>query len=256
MVCQKYLIPFEEDNMPSAELPETIENQWNIFYRDYPEIYDRFGKVMKQPTAVQEINRHFPLAGLNILDVGSGTGLSTFELAQYAQSVVGIEPEAAMRTIAEQEASRLGITNVRFLEGWAEALPIPGRSVDMVAAITLASLGSEGGITGFAREAERVVKPGGVVLTVNIASRWYGGELSEVILGLPRDRMELDLLDKLFPELGYSLIEFFASQDYGTVENCVQTYGFIFGKKAIDHIRAHHITNITWKINIHYKRVS
>jgi ubiquinone/menaquinone biosynthesis C-methylase UbiE len=241
--------------MPSSDIPETIENQWDIFYRDYPEIYDRFGKVIKQPTAVQEINRHFPLAGMNILDVGSGTGLSTIELAQYAGSVVGIEPEAAMRAIADEEARKLGKTNVRFLQGWAEALPIETQSVDMVVAITLASLYTEEGITGFAREAERVVKTGGVVLTVNIASKWYGGELSEVIMGMPRDRMELDLPDKLFPELGYSLIEFFASQDYGTVENCVQTYGFIFGKKAIDYICAHHKTIITWKINIHYKRV-
>lgn len=242
--------------MPESGIPETIESRWDIFYRDYPEIYDRFGRVVKHPTAVEVINQHFPLAGKTILDVGSGTGLSTFELASYARQVIGIEPEGAMRAVAERAAAEQGIPNVRFLEGWAEALPMEDRSVDMVVAITLASLYTEENIISFAREGERVVRPGGIVLTVDLASQWYGGDLAEVILGIPREQMEIDLRDQLFPGLGYDCIEFFASQDYGTVENAVQTYGFIFGKKAIDYLREHQKTVINWKINIHYKQVS
>jgi tRNA G46 methylase TrmB len=72
-------------------IPETIENQWDIFYRDYPEIYDRWSRIVKRPTAVEIINQHFPLVGKTILDIGSGTGLSTFELARYAHLVFGVE---------------------------------------------------------------------------------------------------------------------------------------------------------------------
>ncbi len=240
--------------MSPTNIPETIENQWDIFYRDYPEIYDRFGRIVKRPTAVEMINQHFPLAGKTILDVGSGTGLSTFELASYAHLVIGVEPEEAMRAVAKRYAVEQGITNVRFLGGWAEALPLEDRSVDMVVAITLASLYSEENIVRFAHESERVVKPGGVVLAVDLASRWYGGELAEIILGMPREQMEIDERDRFFPQLGYTCIECFTTQDYGTVENAVQTYGFIFGKKAIDYIRQHQKTIIEWKVNIHYKQ--
>jgi ubiquinone/menaquinone biosynthesis C-methylase UbiE len=236
-------------------IPETIENQWDIFYRDYPEIYDRWSRIVKRPTAVEIINQHFPLVGKTILDIGSGTGLSTFELARYAHLVFGVEPEEAMRALAERYVAEQGITNVLFLAGRAEGLPVGDRSVDMVVAITLASLYSEENIASFAHESERVVRSGGVVLTVDLASQWYGGELAEVILGIPREQMDISLGDRLFPKLGYDCIEFFTIQDYGTVENTVQTYGFIFGKKVIEYIRKHQKTTIKWKANIHYKQV-
>jgi hypothetical protein len=35
-------------------------------------------------------------------------------------------------------------------------------------------------------------------------------------------------------------------QDYGTTEHAVQTYGFIFGSAAINHLRAHAKTEISW----------
>ena len=239
--------------MTEKDITETIESDWDRFYRDFPEIYDEFGRVPKTPTAVQVVQQHFPMQGKTVLDVGSGTGLSTFELAQYTAQVTGVEPEDAMREVAEREAERLGIGNVSFIHGWAEKLPLPDKSVDMVTAITLASLYTEENILGFIRESERVVKPGGVVLTVDLASRWYGGELAEVILEKPRAEMEDELRDLLFPRFGYSLIEFYADQDYGTVEKAVRTYGFIFGKNAIEYIRQHNKTIIRWKINMHYK---
>ena len=36
------------------------------FYRDYPEIYDRFGRVPKTPTAVEALHHHFPLTGKTV----------------------------------------------------------------------------------------------------------------------------------------------------------------------------------------------
>ncbi len=242
--------------MPETKIPETIENRWDIFYQDYPEIYDRFGRIPKRPTAVEMINQLFPLARKTVVDVGSGTGLSTFELAGYASQVIGIEPEKAMREVAARSMVEQGITNCHFLEGWAEALPLEDHSVDLVAAITLASLYKEKNILDFIRESERVVRPGGVVLTVDLASQWYGGDLAEVILGMPRDQMNIELRDQLFPKAGYQCTEFYATQDYGSVENAVQTYGFIFGKKAIEYIREHQKTIINWKINIHHKTIN
>lgn len=236
-------------------IPETIENRWDIFYRDFPEIYDRFGRIPKTPTAIEFVNQNFLLTGKTVLDVGSGSGLSTFELAHYASFVTGVEPEEAMRQIAVREAEAQHITNVKFLPGWAETLPLGDRSVDVVIAVTLASLYNEANIKAFITEAERVVCRGGLVLTVDIASGWYGGELAPIILQKPRVQMELTATDVIFPKYGYQALDFFASQDYGSVENAVKTYGFIFGKRAIDYLREHQKSVIQWKISVHHKTI-
>ena len=238
--------------MLDVERPETIENDWNVLYRDYAALYDEWGRIEKNPTAVQAIDQRFPLKGKRLVDVGSGSGLSTFELAQYADFVTGVEPEDSMRAIAVEEQRRQGIANVRFLKGTAENLPLGDRSADVVLAITMAS-------THYARDAaemERVAKPGGLVLRVDISPGWYGGELEPVITGRPRDETPArGSRDDIIAGLGYDHVDFFTDQDYGTVELAVRTYGFIFGKRAIEHIKEHNLTRILWEFRIYHKRI-
>jgi len=235
--------------------PLTIENRWDVLYRDYPEIYEEFGRVPKTPSAFTVIDRLFHLKGKTILDVGSGTGLSSFELARCAAQVTGVEPEENMRKIAVKHAAEEKIDNVNFLPGWAEAIPLEDQSVDIVTAITLASLHSQENIAAFASEALRVVKPGGMVLALDIAPRWYGGELASVILGKARKLEDETLRDVVFGKLDFRYKDFYNFQDYGTIDKIVATYGFIFGQIAIDYLHAHHKTTIKWKWRIHYKWV-
>lgn len=243
--------------MTNTQIPETIENDWNILYRDFPEIYDRFARSHDTPTTIEAIHQHFPLTGKTVVDIGSGTGLSTFELAHYARTVIGVEPEAAMRAVSLQAAQERGITNIRILEGSAERIPLEDHAVDLAAAIFLASLYTEENIVNFMREAERVVKPGGMVATANLAPQWYGGELAPIIRNMTPDDMSAEQAgDRLFATYGYTYLDFFQIRDYGTVQNAVETYGFIFGKRAIEHIKAHQKTAIRWKIRLHYKQVS
>ena len=234
--------------------PLTIENRWDILYRDYPDIYEEFGRIPKTPSAITVINRLFHLKGKTILDVGSGTGLSSFDLASYAARVTGVEPEESMRSIAVKNAAEQKIGNVTFLPGWSEDLPVEDDSFDMVTAITLASLYNEENIAAFAREALRAVKPGGTVLALDIAPRWYGGDLAPVILGKARKLEDETLRDVVLEKLDFRHKDFYNLQDYGTLDKIIATYGFIFGQAAIDYLRAHHKTTIKWKWRIHYKQ--
>ena len=235
--------------------PLTIENRWDVLYRDYPEVYDQFASIPKTPSPFEVIDRFFPLESKTILDVGSGTGLSTFEMARWAAYVTGVEPEENMRKIAVKNAAGQKIDNVNFLPGWAEALPLENHSVDLVPAITLACLYSQENITAFAREALRVVKPGGTILALDIAPGWYGGELAPVILGKARKLEDETLRDLVLGKLDFRHKDFYNLQDYGTLVKIVATYGFIFGQAAIDYLRAHHKTSIKWKWRIHYRQV-
>lgn len=230
--------------------PETIENRWDVLYRDYPEAYDEWARIPKRPTAVQAVDRHSSLLGLHVVDVGAGSGLSTFELAQYAAFVTGVEPEDGMLAIARESQRRQGVTNVRFLSGSAESLPLESGVADAAVAITLASAE----VAAAAAEMERVTRQGGLVTRVDIAPGWYGGELDPVIYGRPRDEAApAGSRDDVLAKLGYAALDFFMDQDYGSVDEAVRTYGFIFGRRAIDHIREHRISAIRWKARIRYK---
>ena len=68
--------------------------------------------------------RRRPLDGL---DLGSGTGRFTPALAAAFGPVTGVERAAKMRQIAESAAAHPG---VRYLNGSAEAIPLPDGSVD------------------------------------------------------------------------------------------------------------------------------
>lgn len=222
--------------------PETIEHRWDILYSDYPEIYDAFASFPYHPRWVDVVNRALPLAGKTVVDTGSGTGKSSFALAEYAARVIGVEPEAAMRSVAEQALAERDLGTVAFLAGSAAAIPLPDASVDMVTAITAAMEISE---------ALRVLKPGGLILQLDIASGWYGGELNQII-NHPTPELTARNL-RLVEELGFSRLDFDSVQEYSSTENIVRTYGFIFGRNAIDHLKRTGQTSIRWRFSIHYR---
>jgi ubiquinone/menaquinone biosynthesis C-methylase UbiE len=91
-----------------------------------------------------------------VVDLGSGTGLSTRVWADHADEVVGVEASAEMRARAEEATS---VPNVRFVEAFADATGLPDGAADIVTCSqsfhwmepdpTLA-------------EAVRILRPGGV----------------------------------------------------------------------------------------------
>jgi ubiquinone/menaquinone biosynthesis C-methylase UbiE len=153
--------------------PETIEGRWDILYRDYPEVYEAFTSFPYEPHVMSVLMAKFPIRDATVLDIGSGTGKSSFALAEHAREVVGVEPEAAVRAVAERSAAALGVRNIRFLEGDGADIPLPDESVDAAFSITapIQSL----------KELLRVLRPGGVIVYLDVAPHWYGGELDSVI---------------------------------------------------------------------------
>ncbi len=235
----------------TTDRPETLEGRWDILYRDYPEVYEEWGKIEKKPDLLEVLNERFHFTGKRIADIGSGSGISTIQLAKYAQSVIGIEIEEAMNSIALNKAQNLGIRNVQFKLGDAGCIPLEDGAVDVAIAVTLAGDDKRKS----AGEMERIVKPGGLALRIDVAPGWYGGELNPVITGAPRDEsVKKGSLDEILSSLGYQMMDIFLDQDYGAVEKVVQTYGFIHGKAVIDYVQSHQITSIRWKFRVYYKQ--
>ena len=234
---------------------ETIENRWDILYRDYPEVYDEFAGVPYDPPMIEVLHGLFDFRGKKVVDIGSGSGRSTFPIAAYAEHVIGVEPEASMRKIAEEKAKKQGVNNVSFVDGYAEDIPLDTGSVDMVVAITATMYPPEKEIPRFVEEAARVVRGGGAVVSVDVAPGWYGGELAHIIDDPDADP-ERQTKHRLFvDEHGFSYMDVDQVSMYGSTEKILGTYGFIFGRKAIEHLRKSGQTSITWRFRVYQKRI-
>ena len=82
------------------------------------------------PTDIADIKE-----GDTVLDLGSGAGIDAFiarELVGEEGEVIGVDFTPEMIQKADKNAEKLGYSNVRFLEGDIENLPIPQRSIDVV----------------------------------------------------------------------------------------------------------------------------
>lgn len=237
--------------------PETIENRWDILYRKYPEAYEEFSKVPRIPAL--DLATVFRVDGKVVVDVGAGTGNSTLPLATRAMKVIGVDPEESMLKIARRKLKQSGLKNVVFRKGTSDNMPVPDQSVDLVVAVTAAGMDVQQ-IQAFVKEAERVLVPGGSIMSLDIAPGWYGGDLAPIITNKSAyfrrkiARLEHDHSDT-FAALGFKRRFFYQTQRFDSREHIISTYGFIFGKKAIEYLKANDKTTIKWKYVVHYKQV-
>jgi len=222
-------------------------------YRDYPEIYDEFASVPYNPHNIDILHEKFNLNKKVIVDIGSGSGRSTIQLARYAEQVIGVEPEKSMRDQAVKNTIELGLDNVVYVDGKAEEMPLDDGVADIVVALTAVMYPPEEIVPQFIEEARRVVKPGGTIISVDVAPGWYGGELADFIDDPDAD-VELMARHRLFvDEAGFSYFDVEQKSDYGSLDKIVGTYGFIFGERVIDHIRRNKITSIKWTFRVYYE---
>src|SRR5215204_3013382 len=91
-----------------------------------------------------------------VVDLGSGTGLSTRAWAERATEVVGIEPNPEMRKAAER---RIGQENVRYVDGFASETGLEPASADLVTCSQSFHWMERGPVL---TEAARILREGGV----------------------------------------------------------------------------------------------
>jgi len=75
------------------------------------------------------IDRLVPVAGLNIVDVGCGSGRITRQLAARGAVALGVEPDPVQ---AEKNRAAEPVSGLTFLEAPGQALPVDSDSVDGV----------------------------------------------------------------------------------------------------------------------------
>jgi arsenite methyltransferase len=101
-------------------------------------------------------------AGQTVLDLGSGGGIDVLLSANRVGptgKVYGLDMTDEMLALARENQRKAGATNVEFLKGTIEAIPLPDNSVDVIISNCVINLSSDK--DGVLREAFRVLKPGG-----------------------------------------------------------------------------------------------
>ena len=119
-------------------------------------------------TSFAGVGFYFDLADLKpgetVVDFGSGSGMDTFIAARKVGAqggVVGIDMTDEQRTKAERLRVRDGFTNVKYLKGYIEDVPLPAESVDVVISNCVVNLSTDR--AAVLTEIARVLKPGGRV---------------------------------------------------------------------------------------------
>jgi arsenite methyltransferase len=109
------------------------------------------------PTAVADLH-----AGETVLDLGSGGGIDVLLSAKRVGPTgfaYGLDMTAEMLALARRNAAEAGATNVEFLEGRMEHVPLPDASVDVIISNCVINLSPDKPAV-FA-EMHRVLRPGG-----------------------------------------------------------------------------------------------
>lgn len=111
------------------------------------------------PVAVADLRE-----GERVLDLGSGGGIDVLLSARRvgpSGHAFGLDMTDEMLALAQRNAAGAGVTNVEFLKGHIEAIPLPAASVDVVISNCVVNLAADK--PSVFREIARVLKPGGRV---------------------------------------------------------------------------------------------
>ncbi|HEU5209046.1 MAG TPA: arsenite methyltransferase, partial [Longimicrobiales bacterium] len=147
-------------------------------------------------------------AGEVVLDLGSGGGIDVLLSAKRVGptgKAYGLDMTDEMLALARKNAAEVGATNVEFLKGHIEEIPLPDDSVDVIISNCVINLSADK--RQVLREAFRVLKPGGRFAVSDVV---VNGEVPaevrrsmELWVGCVAGALEVSQFEALLTEAGF-----------------------------------------------------
>jgi SAM-dependent methyltransferase len=168
------------------------------------------------PTALAQLH-----PGDIVLDLGSGGGIDVLLSAQRVGptgKAYGLDMTDEMLALARDNQAKAGVSNVEFLKGEIEQIPLPEASVDVIISNCVINLSGEK--DRVLAEAFRVLRPGGRLAISDIVVRGtVPPEIRrsmELWAGCVAGALEEDEYRGLLAQAGFSDIALTPTRTYGT----------------------------------------
>jgi arsenite methyltransferase len=168
------------------------------------------------PTALAELK-----PGETVLDLGSGGGIDVLLSARRVGPTgfaYGLDMTDEMLALGQRNAAEHGASNVQFLKGEIEAIPLPDSSVDVVISNCVINLSTDK--DQVLREAFRVLRPGGRFAVSDVVVQ---GDLPaevrtnlELWAGCIAGALEETTYRRLLTDAGFRNVEVEVTREYDT----------------------------------------
>jgi ubiquinone/menaquinone biosynthesis C-methylase UbiE len=156
--------------MPGTEFYDEHADQ-------YEELVSREDYTHNLAPALNQIR---PLAGLDVVELGAGTGRLTCLIAPQVKSIQAFDVSASMLRVAKAKLERSSLRHWRVAVADHRALPIGNASADLVlAGWTVAQLVAwnlatwQTQVASVLAEAQRVLRPGGTIVIIETLGTGY-----------------------------------------------------------------------------------
>jgi arsenite methyltransferase len=175
------------------------------------------------PTALAALRE-----GETVLDLGSGGGIDVLLSARRVGPTgfaFGLDMTEEMLALALENKARAGATNVAFLKGRIEDIPLPASSVDVVISNCVINLAADK--ARVLREAFRVLKPGGRFAVSDVVA---DGPIPETLrrdmeawVGCLAGALEINTYRALLTEAGFEDVSVEITRRYTVAEAGLDT---------------------------------
>lgn len=229
----------------------------------HPDLYHQY--AVTSVGLIDQFVRLVDLTGLEVLDVGAGTGHSTIGAARTARHVTAVDAYRAVVDFGRAAVRDAGLSNVTYHVGDRSRLPVADDSIDVVTCVW-AELDF--------REAVRVLKHRGILALLGPAPGNPKGELTAPIASAFSLRGDIAPIAQLEPTRppestavdrdewggvpildGIHRYEFSYVADYGSIENAAAIHGRIFGPVVANYLIERKQATVRWRLLCEYARI-
>jgi RNA polymerase sigma factor (SigZ family) len=161
--------------------------------------------------------------GETVLDLGSGGGIDVLLSARRVGPkgfVYGVDMTDEMLALAQENKAKAGVTNVAFLKGRIEDIPLPANAVDVVISNCVINLAADK--AQVLREAFRVLKPGGrFAVSDVVADGAVPADFRrnmEAWVGCLAGALEIDTYQQMLTEVGFENVGVEITRRYTVAE--------------------------------------